>query len=123
MTGEPFVLAVCGEKHTGKTTLVERLVAALSARGLRVATVKHDGHEFAADVAGTDSYRHRAAGAYASVKEAARVMASPCSTVYYPDNARREAYEALYREYRALHTYFGEGGNQVMERLRAIAAQ
>ena len=63
MTGEPFVLAVCGEKHTGKTTLVERLVAALSARGLRVATVKHDGHEFAADVAGTDSYRHRAAGA------------------------------------------------------------
>ena len=66
MTEKPFVLAVCGEKHTGKTTLVERLVAALTRCGLRVATVKHDGHEFAADVAGTDSYRHRAAGAYAS---------------------------------------------------------
>ncbi len=66
MTGEPFVLAVCGEKNTGKTTLVEKLVAALTRRGLRVATVKHDGHEFTADAAGTDSYRHRTAGAYAS---------------------------------------------------------
>ncbi|MBR5572562.1 MAG: molybdopterin-guanine dinucleotide biosynthesis protein B [Oscillospiraceae bacterium] len=66
MTGEAFVLAVCGEKNTGKTTLVEKLVAALTGRGLRVATIKHDGHEFSADAAGTDSYRHRAAGAYAS---------------------------------------------------------
>ena len=66
MTGEPFVFAVCGEKNTGKTTLTERLVAALTAQGMRVATVKHDGHEFAADVPCTDSYRHRAAGAYAT---------------------------------------------------------
>ncbi len=66
MTGEPFVFAVCGEKNTGKTTLTERLVSALSARGLHIATVKHDGHEFAADMPETDSYRHRAAGAYAS---------------------------------------------------------
>lgn len=66
MEKRPFVLAVCGEKNTGKTTLVEKLVAALTCRGLRVATIKHDGHEFTADAAGTDSYRHRAAGAYAS---------------------------------------------------------
>lgn len=62
----PFVFAVCGEKNTGKTTLVEKLVAALTVRGLKVATVKHDGHEFTADVVGADSYRHRAAGAYAT---------------------------------------------------------
>ena len=66
MKNKPFIISICGEKHTGKTTLVEKLVAALTGRGLRVATVKHDGHEFAADVPCTDSCRHRVAGAYAS---------------------------------------------------------
>ncbi len=66
MKNKPFIISICGEKHTGKTTLVEKLVAALTGRELRVATVKHDGHEFAADVPCTDSCRHRAAGAYAS---------------------------------------------------------
>ena len=66
MGKQPFLLAVCGEKNTGKTTLTERLVAALSARGFCVATIKHDGHTFDADVPGTDSYRHMAAGAYAA---------------------------------------------------------
>lgn len=62
----PFLLAVCGEKNTGKTTLAEKLVAALTAQGKNVAVIKHDGHEFSADVPGTDSYRHMAAGAYAT---------------------------------------------------------
>lgn len=61
-----FLFAVCGEKHTGKTTLTEKLIAALTERGLRVASIKHDGHEFSADVPTTDSYRHLAAGAYAT---------------------------------------------------------
>ncbi|MBQ3548723.1 MAG: molybdopterin-guanine dinucleotide biosynthesis protein B [Oscillospiraceae bacterium] len=66
MGKRPFVFAVCGEKNTGKTTLVERLIAALTMHGFRVAAIKHDGHAFAADVPGTDSCRHRAAGAYAT---------------------------------------------------------
>ncbi len=41
-----------------------RLVAELVRRGLRVATIKHDGHDFQPDVPGTDSFRHREAGAY-----------------------------------------------------------
>jgi molybdopterin-guanine dinucleotide biosynthesis protein B len=65
MTGtEQPIIAVSGVKNSGKTTLVEKLVAALVARGLRVAVIKHDGHHFEPDVPGTDSYRHRAAGAY-----------------------------------------------------------
>ena len=66
MDRKPFVFALCGEKNTGKTTLTEKIVSTLVQRGFRIATVKHDGHEFAADVPTTDSYRHRAAGAYAS---------------------------------------------------------
>ena len=52
-----------GYKNAGKTTLVERLVAEFTARGLRVSTVKHAHHSFDLDAPGKDTYRHRAAGA------------------------------------------------------------
>lgn len=58
------VIAVSGVKNSGKTTLVVKLVSALVARGLKVATIKHDAHSFDPDVPGRDSYRHRQAGAY-----------------------------------------------------------
>lgn len=61
---EPCVLAICGIKNSGKTTLIERLLPKLCAAGLKVAVIKHDGHDFEADVPGTDSYRHFFAGAY-----------------------------------------------------------
>lgn len=57
------IFGVAGWKNSGKTTLVERLVGELSARGFRVATVKHAHHSFDIDHEGTDSFRHRAAGA------------------------------------------------------------
>lgn len=60
------VLAVSGRKNTGKTTLLEGLVETLSSSGIRAAVIKHDGHEFDADVPGTDSWRMKKAGAYAS---------------------------------------------------------
>ncbi|WP_135821466.1 molybdopterin synthase [Halostella litorea] len=56
------VVGVVGPSDTGKTTLVERLVARLSERG-PVATVKHLTHEPDVDTEGTDTARHRAAGA------------------------------------------------------------
>lgn len=57
------VFGVTGWKNTGKTGLVERLVAEISARGFRVSTVKHAHHAADIDHPGRDSYRHRAAGA------------------------------------------------------------
>ena len=57
------VYGVTGWKNSGKTTLVERLVAELVARGFTVSTVKHAHHGFDLDQPGKDSYRHRAAGA------------------------------------------------------------
>jgi molybdopterin-guanine dinucleotide biosynthesis adapter protein len=59
----PPVLGIAGWKNSGKTTLTERLIAELTRRGLRVASVKHAHHSFDIDHAGTDSFRHRAAGA------------------------------------------------------------
>ena len=57
------VFGVVGWKNAGKTTLVEKLVAELVRRGLRVNTVKHGHHDLDVDHPGRDSYRHRAAGA------------------------------------------------------------
>ncbi|MBO1248991.1 molybdopterin-guanine dinucleotide biosynthesis protein B [Comamonas denitrificans] len=48
---------------TGKTTLLEKIIALLRQRGLRVATVKHAHHDVDIDQPGKDSWRHRQAGA------------------------------------------------------------
>jgi molybdopterin-guanine dinucleotide biosynthesis protein B len=57
------VFGVTGWKNSGKTTLVEALVGELTGRGWQVATVKHAHHDFDIDKEGTDSFRHRKAGA------------------------------------------------------------
>ncbi len=57
------VLGIVGWKNSGKTRLVERLVAELTRRGVTVSTIKHAHHGFDVDQEGTDSHRHRTAGA------------------------------------------------------------
>ncbi|MEM6905618.1 MAG: molybdopterin-guanine dinucleotide biosynthesis protein B, partial [Pseudomonadota bacterium] len=57
------VYGVVGWKNAGKTTLVERLVAEITARGLSVSTIKHTHHGVDVDQPGKDSHRHREAGA------------------------------------------------------------
>ncbi|MEU4605283.1 ribulokinase [Kribbella sp. NPDC023972] len=64
-----------------------------------------------------------AAGAYADVPAAAAVMGRRTEAVYVPDDARADAYDRLYAEYRELHDHFaGEahGGTGVLHRLRTI---
>lgn len=57
------VFGITGWKNSGKTTLTERLVSELRRRGWRVSTIKHAHHSFDIDKQGTDSHRHREAGA------------------------------------------------------------
>ena len=59
----PVIFAVSGEKNSGKTTLIEAVLPILAERGYRVAVIKHDGHSFEPDVAGTDTRRFYDAGA------------------------------------------------------------
>ncbi|MFZ1107473.1 MAG: molybdopterin-guanine dinucleotide biosynthesis protein B [Rhodomicrobium sp.] len=67
------VFGVVGWKNSGKTTLMVRLISAFSARGLRVAAVKHAHHGFEVDQEGRDSFRYREAGASTvAVSSAAR---------------------------------------------------
>jgi molybdopterin-guanine dinucleotide biosynthesis protein MobB len=62
--GEPAVLGVVGRPNNGKTTLIEKLIPELTARGLRVGAVKRVAR-FDIDVPGKDSWRHSQAGAEA----------------------------------------------------------
>ncbi len=57
------IFGITGWKNSGKTTLTEKLVTELVARGWVVSTVKHAHHEFDIDKPGADSFRHRQAGA------------------------------------------------------------
>lgn len=54
-----------GPSGVGKTTLLERLIRALTTQGLTVAAVKHASHGFLADRPGKDSYRLYESGASA----------------------------------------------------------
>jgi molybdopterin-guanine dinucleotide biosynthesis adapter protein len=58
----PAIIAVSGWKNFGKTTLITKLIGILSPQ-YKIAVIKHDGHDFEADVPGTDSYLHKQSGA------------------------------------------------------------
>ena len=58
------ILGLAGWSGSGKTTLLTALLPLLTARGLRVSTVKHAHHGFDLDQPGKDSWRHREAGAH-----------------------------------------------------------
>jgi molybdopterin-guanine dinucleotide biosynthesis protein MobB len=60
-------LAIVGAKNSGKTTVMEGLVAYLVGRGFRVATIKHTAHSHRFDTPGKDTFRHRDAGAALTV--------------------------------------------------------
>jgi len=72
------VFGIAGFKNSGKTTLVVDLIRVLTARDLKVATLKHAHHAFDIDHPGKDSYLHREAGASEVLVVSARRMAHIC---------------------------------------------
>lgn len=60
-------LHIVGRKKSGKTSLVVRLLPLLRSCGLRVGTVKHTSQVHPLDASGTDSHKHREAGAEATL--------------------------------------------------------
>ena len=57
------IYGIIGWKNSGKTSLMERLLACITAKGYTVSSVKHVHHDVDLDQPGKDTFRHRAAGA------------------------------------------------------------
>lgn len=57
------IFGLTGWSGSGKTSLIVRLIPALTARGLTLSTVKHAHKGFDIDHPGKDSHNHRMAGA------------------------------------------------------------
>ena len=69
-------VSIVGRHNSGKTTLIEKLIAELVGRGFDVGSVKHHSHVgFDIDIPGKDSWRHRHAGASETVIAAPGQMA------------------------------------------------
>ena len=81
---------------TGKTTLVERVIAELKRRGYRVGAIKHDAHRFDIDHPGKDSHRFTAAGADTML------ISSPAKLALVKQHAAAPPIEEL------LAAYFGD---------------
>jgi molybdopterin-guanine dinucleotide biosynthesis protein MobB len=59
----PPVVSIVAKSGTGKTTLLDKLIAEMKRRGYRVGAIKHDAHSFDIDREGKDSWRLTRAGA------------------------------------------------------------
>lgn len=58
----PYV-TFAGYSGSGKTTLVLKIITYLKEKGFKIATLKHDGHDFEMDKKGKDTYCMKQAGA------------------------------------------------------------
>jgi molybdopterin-guanine dinucleotide biosynthesis protein B len=58
----PPVISVVGKSGSGKTVFLEKLIAVLKRRGIKVGIIKHHPHGFEIDHPGKDSWRHARAG-------------------------------------------------------------
>ena len=81
---------------TGKTTLLEQVIAELKQRGYRVGAIKHDAHRFDIDHPGKDSHRLTEAGADTML------ISSPEKLALVKRHAASPPLEEL------LATYFGD---------------
>jgi molybdopterin-guanine dinucleotide biosynthesis protein B/molybdopterin-guanine dinucleotide biosynthesis protein len=59
----PPAVSFVAKSGTGKTTLLEQVIAELKSQGWRIGVIKHDAHRFDIDHPGKDSHRLTAAGA------------------------------------------------------------
>jgi molybdopterin-guanine dinucleotide biosynthesis protein B len=58
------VISFIARPNHGKTTLLEKLLAELAHRNIKVGVIKHHVHEFEFDKKGKDTWRHKQAGAH-----------------------------------------------------------
>ena len=63
----PAAVSLLARSGTGKTTLIEKIIKILSAKGYKVSSIKHTDHNIFADTEGKDSWRHKNAGTFSTM--------------------------------------------------------
>jgi len=69
------IISIVGKSNSGKTTLLEGLIANLKQRGYRIAVIKHSGGDSELDQVGKDSWRFSQAGSEVSAISSAHKLA------------------------------------------------
>ena len=63
----PPIISFAGHSGSGKTTFIEKLIPLLTSASVNIAVIKHDVHGFEMDKPGKDTWRHKKAGAMATI--------------------------------------------------------
>jgi molybdopterin-guanine dinucleotide biosynthesis protein B len=67
MASDPPIISFAGHSASGKTTFIEKLIPIFTQAGIHIAVIKHDVHGFEMDKPGKDTWRHKRAGAMATI--------------------------------------------------------
>jgi L-ribulokinase len=97
-----------------KNPVIMQIYADVTRRALHVTESEQ------APALGSAMHAAVAAGAYSDIYAATAAMHKVSRDAYVPDEARADAYDALYEHYARLHDHFGRGGDDVMHALRRI---
>ncbi len=99
----PQMLSIVGNSASGKTTVLEKLIAELKKRGHRIGVIKHAHHGFHLDREGKDSWRHKRAGADTVL------IAAPGRLAMIKDDENSERLESLETYFKDMDLVLIEG--------------
>ena len=112
----PPILHIVGRKRSGKTGLMIKLIQALSAKGYRVAGVRHSPHNHPLDAEGSDTAAYKKAGAIG----AALITASE-TNLFYPATGWHDKLLPVRHTFNHCHLILVEGGmKQGKEKIEII---
>ncbi|MDZ7844420.1 MAG: molybdopterin-guanine dinucleotide biosynthesis protein B [Anaerolineales bacterium] len=98
------VVTIIGKSKAGKTTLMEKMIGELKARGYRIGTLKHHSHAgFDVDKPGKDSWRHARAGSEHVI------IAAPDKIASYRLLAEEMSFDQILKEFSAVDLILVEG--------------
>jgi molybdopterin-guanine dinucleotide biosynthesis protein B len=100
------IISVVGYSNSGKTTLLLKIIAALKAKGYRIAVIKHHHGDFEIDKPGKDTYRHREAGADVVM------LTSPIGIAYMEKTPEEKTLQEILSHIQGVDLIFTEGYKQ-----------
>ncbi len=100
----PPAVTIVARSGTGKTTLLEKLIRELTARGWTIGALKHDAHKFEIDREGKDSWRMTKAGATVTT-----INSSEQSATMRRHDLEPKIKEILERDFREVDLVLTEG--------------